>query len=115
MKVKRRVLKEAAASLLAVFLLLSLGLASVFAQTETGQITVRATDSNGAAVAGASVTVKAPGTGAERAVKPGPTINDFSSLSGHSAVSGCLHFSKQQQLCSYGLYGRNQQSRRPVR
>src|SRR5437867_4431757 len=69
MKVKRRVLKEAAASLLAVFLLLSLGLSSALAQTETGQITVKATDSNGAAVAGATVTVKAPGTGAERTGK----------------------------------------------
>src|SRR6266851_8338668 len=66
MKVKRRVLKEAAASLLAVFLLLSLGLASAFAQTETGQITVKATDTNGAAVAGATVTVKSTGTSAER-------------------------------------------------
>lgn len=66
MKVKRRVLKEAAASLLAVFLLLSLGLASAFAQTETGRITVKATDTSGAAVAGAAVTVKSVGTGAER-------------------------------------------------
>ena len=41
MKVKRRVLKEAAASLLAVFLLLSLGLGSAFAQSETGQLTVK--------------------------------------------------------------------------
>src|SRR5947208_1739782 len=66
MKVKRRVLKEAAASLLAVFLLLSLGLVSAFAQTETGQIVVRATDTTGAAVAGADVSVKSLGTGAER-------------------------------------------------
>ena len=66
MKVKRRVLKEAAASLLAVFLLLSLGLASAFAQTETGQITVKAADPSGAVVAGATVTVKSVGTGAER-------------------------------------------------
>src|SRR5207247_7769553 len=66
MKVKRRVLKEAAASLLAVFLLLSLGLVSAFAQTETGQITVKATDTSGAALAGASVTVKSTATSAER-------------------------------------------------
>jgi outer membrane receptor protein involved in Fe transport len=66
MKVKRRVLKEAAASLLAVFLLLSLGLGSAFAQSETGQITVKATDTSGAAVAGAAVSVKSVGTGAER-------------------------------------------------
>ena len=66
MKVKRRVLKKATASLLAVFLLLSLGLASAFAQTETGQITVKAVDEKGAVVAGATVSVKSAGTGAER-------------------------------------------------
>jgi hypothetical protein len=64
MKVKRRVLKGAV-SLLAVFLLLSLGFASVFAQTETGQITVKATDTTGAAVAGATVKVKSVERGAE--------------------------------------------------
>ena len=66
MKVKRRVLKKATASLLAVFLLLSVGLASSFAQTETGQITVKVVDEKGAVVAGASVTAKSAGTGAER-------------------------------------------------
>src|SRR4030095_13565066 len=66
MKVNRRVLKEAAASLLAVFLLLSLGLGSAFAQSETGRLTVKATDTSGAAVAGAAVTVKSLGTTAER-------------------------------------------------
>ncbi len=66
MKVKRRVLKEAAASLLAVFLLLSLGLASTFAQTETGKLTVKAADEKGAVVAGAAVSVKSVATGAER-------------------------------------------------
>lgn len=67
MKVKRkRVLKEVIASLLSVFLLLSLGLASVFAQTETGQITVKVVDEKGAVVAGATVSVKSVGTGAER-------------------------------------------------
>jgi outer membrane receptor protein involved in Fe transport len=66
MKVKGRVLKEAFASFLAVFLLLSLGLASAFAQSETGQITVTATDTSGAAVAGATVSVKSVGTAAER-------------------------------------------------
>src|SRR6266849_5839491 len=64
MRVKRRVLKGAV-SLLAVFLLLSLGLASVFAQTETGQIIVKATDSTGAAVAGATVKAKSVERGAE--------------------------------------------------
>ena len=57
MKVKRRVLRKAA-SLLSVFLLLSLGLASAFAQTETGQIIVKATDPQGGVVAGATVSVK---------------------------------------------------------
>src|SRR6266852_2513837 len=71
MKVKGRVLKEAFASLLAVFLLLSLGLASAFAQTETGQITVKATDTTGAAVAGAKVSVKSQGTTAERTATTG--------------------------------------------
>jgi hypothetical protein len=65
MKVKRRV-KEAAASLLAVFLLLSLGVASALAQTETGQITVKAVDEKGAVVAGATVSVKSTNTNAER-------------------------------------------------
>jgi hypothetical protein len=65
MKVKRRVLKEAVASLLAVFLLLSLGSVSVFAQ-ESGQITVKATDPQGAVVAGATVSVKSTTTGADR-------------------------------------------------
>src|SRR5258707_7472223 len=66
MKFKRRVLKEALASLLAAFLLLSLGLASAFAQTETGQITIKATDPQGAVVPGAAVSVKSTTTGAER-------------------------------------------------
>ena len=65
MKVTKRV-KKAAASLLAVFLLLSLGLVSAFAQSETGQLTVKAADEKGAVVAGASVTVKSVATGAER-------------------------------------------------
>src|SRR5512143_404794 len=66
MKVKRRVLKEAIASLLSVFLLLSFGLASAFAQTETGRITVRASDEKGGVVGGAAVSVKSVATGAER-------------------------------------------------
>src|ERR671913_280962 len=51
--------------LLAALLLLS-G-ATAFAQTETGQITGRVTDPNGAVVPGASVTVKSVETAAERA------------------------------------------------
>ena len=66
MKVKRRVLKEAVASFLSVFLLLSLSLASAFAQTETGRITVRASDEKGGVVGGAAVSVKSVATGAER-------------------------------------------------
>lgn len=63
MKVKRRVLKEAFASLLAAFLLLSLGPCSAFAQAETGQIVVKATDPNGAIVSGATVSVTQVNTG----------------------------------------------------
>src|SRR6185295_14333945 len=66
MKFNVRVLKKATASLLAVLLLLSLGSASAFAQTETGQITVKAADEKGAVVAGATASVKSVGTGAER-------------------------------------------------
>jgi hypothetical protein len=66
MKANGRVLKEAVASLLAVFLLLSLGLTPALAQTETGQLTVKAVDEKGAVVAGATVSVKSVGTGAER-------------------------------------------------
>src|SRR5215831_9508930 len=71
MKVKVRVLRKAAGSLLAVFLLLSIGLVSGFAQTETGQITVKATDPSGAVIAGASVTVRKVDTGATRASNTG--------------------------------------------
>ncbi|HJQ23171.1 MAG TPA: TonB-dependent receptor [Blastocatellia bacterium] len=55
MIVKGKTLKKALASLLAVFFLLPL---AAFAQTETGQITVKAVDPQKAVVAGASVTVK---------------------------------------------------------
>src|SRR5436853_5031023 len=55
MTTKGSTLKRAVASLLAAFLLLPL---SVFAQAETGQITVKATDPQKAVVAGASVTVR---------------------------------------------------------
>ena len=65
MKVTKRV-RKGAASLLAVFLLLSLGVASGLAQTETGQITVKAVDEKGAVIAGAEVSVKSTTTGAER-------------------------------------------------
>ncbi|MFL6215309.1 MAG: TonB-dependent receptor domain-containing protein [Blastocatellia bacterium] len=55
MTTKGSTLKRAVASLLAAFLLLPL---SAFAQAETGQITVKATDPQKAVVAGASVTVR---------------------------------------------------------
>src|SRR5436853_6374217 len=63
MKLNRRVLKEVFSSLLAAFLLLSLGLASAFAQAETGQIVVKATDPSGAVVPGATVNVTQVDTG----------------------------------------------------
>ncbi|HXG93774.1 MAG TPA: TonB-dependent receptor [Blastocatellia bacterium] len=66
MRLKRKTLREAAASLLAFFLLLSSGPVAVFAQVETGQITVKATDPQGAVIAGATVSVKSTTTGAER-------------------------------------------------
>ena len=66
MNLRRKTLREAVASLLAVFLLLSLGPVAAFAQAETGQITVKATDAQGAVVPGAAVSVKSAGTGAER-------------------------------------------------
>ena len=65
MKVKPRMLKKVVASLLSVFLLLSLSFVSVLAQTETGQITVRVTDPNGAVVPGATVTVKRSDSGGQ--------------------------------------------------
>jgi len=66
MKVKTRMLKKVVAGLLSVFLLLSMSIVSVLAQTETGQMTIRATDEKGAVVAGAAVTVKRTDTGAVR-------------------------------------------------
>ena len=72
MKVKPRMLKKVVASLLSVFLLLSLSIVSVLAQTETGQMTIRATDEKGAVVVGAAVTVKRVDTGAVRTA----TTND---------------------------------------
>jgi hypothetical protein len=55
MTTKGSTLKRAVASLLVAFLLLPL---SVFAQAETGQITVKAVDPQKAVVAGASVTIR---------------------------------------------------------
>ncbi len=60
------------ASLLAVFLLLSFGPVAAFAQGETGQITVKATDPQGSVVSGATVAAKSTTTGVERTA----TTND---------------------------------------
>src|SRR5262245_62142432 len=62
----RKTLREAVARVLTVLLLFSLGPVAAFAQTETGQITVKATDPQGAVVPGATVVVKSTTTGAER-------------------------------------------------
>jgi hypothetical protein len=72
MKFKRKTLREVVASLLTVLLLLSLGPVAVFAQGETGQITVKATDPQGSVVSGATVVARSTTTGAERAA----TTND---------------------------------------
>jgi uncharacterized lipoprotein YajG len=69
MTVKGKALKKAVASLLAVFFLLPL---AAFAQTETGQITVKAIDPQKAVVAGATVTVKS----VDRGTTQTATTND---------------------------------------
>ena len=66
MNFERRTLRETIASLLAVFLLLSFGPVAALAQTETGQLTIKATDRQGAVVPGATVNVKSTATSAER-------------------------------------------------
>ena len=72
MNTSRRTLREAVASVLTALLLWSAGPVSALAQAETGQITVKATDPQGAVLAGASVSVKSTTTGAERTA----TTND---------------------------------------
>jgi hypothetical protein len=66
MKLKRKILRKTVFSLLAVFLLYSITPLVALAQTETGQITVKATDPQGAVVSGAAVNVKSTSTGVER-------------------------------------------------
>jgi len=66
MNLNRKTLREAVASLLTVFLVLSVGPVGAFAQAETGQLTVKATDPQGGVVSGATVTVKSVATNAER-------------------------------------------------
>src|ERR1044072_201735 len=72
MNFKRKTLREAMASLMAAFLLLSFGPVAAFAQGETGQITVKATDPQGSVVSGATVVAKSTTTGVERTA----TTND---------------------------------------
>ena len=67
MNLKRKTLRETIASLLAVFLILSFGPVAALAQ-ESGQITVKATDAQGAVISGATVNVKSTTTGSERIV-----------------------------------------------
>src|SRR5262245_60334763 len=71
MKRKRKMLREAVPILLALFCL-TFGRMAAFAQSETGQITIKATDPQGAVVPGATVSVKSTTTGATRTV----TTND---------------------------------------
>jgi hypothetical protein len=82
MKVKGRILKEAFAGFLAVLLVLSLGLASALAQTETGQVTVKVTDPQGAVVPGATVTLKSTtkGTTLPSRTTDGDGVAFFSNL-----------------------------------
>ncbi len=55
----------------AVLLILTMAVASTFAQTETGQITGTVLDQTGAAVPNAVVTAKSEGTGVTRSVTTG--------------------------------------------
>ena len=64
-----KIRQGAVASLLAVFLLLSLVPMSVFAQTETGQIAVKAVDPQGAMVSGATVTAEVVERGSTATMK----------------------------------------------
>jgi hypothetical protein len=66
MKIKRKKLSGVLVSLLAGFVIWSFGPAVTLAQTETGQITVKAIDPQGAVVRGASVSIKSVTTSAER-------------------------------------------------
>jgi hypothetical protein len=63
MKSRRKTFKEIVAGLLAMLLLFSLSPVLSFAQTETGQITIKAVDPQGAVIPGATVTVKSVDTG----------------------------------------------------
>ena len=66
MKIKRKKRLEVLVSLLAGFVIWSFGPAVTLAQTETGQITVKAIDPQGAVVGGASISIKSVTTSAVR-------------------------------------------------
>lgn len=66
MKIKRKKLSGVLVSLLAGFVIWSFGPSVTFAQTETGQITVKAVDPQGAVVPGATVNIKSVTTNAEK-------------------------------------------------
>ena len=72
MKATRKTLTEVVSNLLVISLFLALVPLSAFAQTETGQITVKAVDPQGAVVAGATVTAKS----VERGTTSTSTTND---------------------------------------
>lgn len=72
MRFNKKILQEAMATLVAALLMLSFGASAVLAQTETGQITVKAVDPRGAVVSGATVSVKSTTTGGARTA----TTND---------------------------------------
>ena len=63
MKSKRKILEWL---VILVLVIVSSGATTTIAQTETGQITIRATDPQGAVVAGATVNIKSATTGVER-------------------------------------------------
>src|SRR5215510_9614347 len=73
MKVKRKEMSQAVLSIIALVMLLLTGPASVFSQTETGQVTVKSIDPQGAVVPGATVTVKSVERGT---TLPTATTND---------------------------------------
>src|ERR1044071_2927161 len=65
MNTNRRMLKKAVSSLLALFLLMSLGPVAALAQAESGQLNIKAADPQGAVVPGATVVVKSVERGTE--------------------------------------------------
>lgn len=72
MKSRRRTFKEIVAGILAMFLLFSLSPVFSFAQTETGQITIKAVDPQGAVIGGANVIIRS----VERGISQTARTND---------------------------------------